>query len=77
MARRSTRNCKEKPNGTRFVTVVGDNFFGTITTAWNGAVLPFKVYDNNKIMFMLPSAAASTGDVVVTNGGGSASFTIN
>jgi protocatechuate 3,4-dioxygenase beta subunit len=65
-------------NGGRFITVLGDNFFGTTSVTWNDvAIGGFRVNSVGQITFGLPSSAAGTGTLVVTNGGGSASFTIN
>jgi hypothetical protein len=65
-------------NGGRFITVLGDNFFGTTSVTWNDvAIGGFRVNNVGQITFGLPSSAAGTGTLVVTNGGGSASFTIN
>lgn len=64
-------------NGSRMITVVGENFLGTTGVTWNGeAIANFKVYDNYTIKFLLPTIAAATGEVVVTNGGGSARFSV-
>jgi protocatechuate 3,4-dioxygenase beta subunit len=65
-------------NGARMITVTGDNFLGATSITWNGVEMPnFKVDNISQIRFLLPSTAAPTGTIVVTNGGGSASYTIN
>jgi hypothetical protein len=62
----------------RTLTVTGENFLGTTGVTWNGlAISVFKVVNNNKLTFVLPADAAGTGSLVVTNGGGSASYTLN
>jgi protocatechuate 3,4-dioxygenase beta subunit len=65
-------------NAIRTVNLTGENFLGATAITWNGvAVTNFRVINASRINFVLPADAASTGVVVVTNGGGSSSFTLN
>jgi hypothetical protein len=58
------------------VTLYGDNFLGVFGVTLNGvAITTFTVVDKTHLTFNLP-VGVTTGSVVVTNGGGSASYTI-
>lgn len=62
----------------RTVTATGENFLGTTGVTWNGvAITSFKVVSDSKLTFVVPSDSAGSGTFVITNGGGSASYTIN
>lgn len=65
-------------NAVRTLTVTGENFLGTTGVTWNDvAIKTFKVVSDTKLTLVLPVDAASSGAVVVTNGGGSANYTLN
>jgi hypothetical protein len=63
-------------NAYKTVTLYGDNFLGVFGVTLNGvAITKFTVVDKTHLTFTLPTGV-TTGPVVVTNGGGSASYTI-
>jgi hypothetical protein len=62
----------------RVVTLIGDNFLGTTSVTWNGINISSFVVDSaNQLRLLLPTLAASTGEAIVSNGGGIASFSLN
>lgn len=65
-------------NGSRVITVLGDNFLGTNSVTWNGQEISvFKVDSTSQIRIQLPTEALDIGTVIVDNGGGSSSYTIH
>jgi hypothetical protein len=57
---------------TRTMTILGDNFFGTLAVTWNGIqVTNFKVVNNTMLTFNLASDALDYGSVKIEHGGGS------
>lgn len=59
-------------SSTRTMTILGDNFFGTLAVTWNGIqVTNFKVVNNTMLTFNLDSDALDYGSVKIEHGGGS------